>query len=203
MFGGFLLAFALCYIRVRKAREPFLGTADLVAPGMAVGYAVGRLGCITAGDGCYGIPTQGPLGMTFPNGIFPTLTSVNHELVQRWLQLFPGQPVPADIPVHPTPLYESISIFCLVALLLAYRHPRRPGLRLGAFLLWFGLSRFLVEFIRLNPIWALGLTSDQWLAIAFFGTGLLLFIAAPAAPATPAAPDTPTTESTPPSPPPA
>lgn len=175
VIGGFLLSFALCFWRLRAAGAPFLRMADLCVPGMATGYAVGRLGCIAAGDGCYGVPTLGPFGMCFPHGLVPTLSSTNLLLVERFHKLFPGIPMPADIPVHPTPLYESFSAFTLLALLLIIPWKIGPGRRFSFFLFWFGGSRFIVEFWRLNPIGPLGLTSDQWLSVGLFLGGAFFF----------------------------
>ena len=175
VIGGFLLSFGLCFWRLRLARVSFLRMADLCVPGMATGYAVGRLGCITAGDGCYGIPTLGPFGMCFPNGLVPTLSTKNLHLSTLFQQQFPGLPMPTDIAVHPTPLYESFSAFTLLALLLIIPWKIGPGRRFSFFLFWFGGSRFIVEFWRLNPIGPLGLTSDQWLSIGIFLAGTFFF----------------------------
>ncbi len=174
VIGGYLLAIVLCWIRVRREGQPFLKIADLCAPGMAVGYAVGRLGCIAAGDGCYGLPTLAWCGMTFPHGLVPTLSTQNPMLVKLFTQRYPGTPIPADIPVHPTPLYESISAFTLLAILLAGGWAIGPGRRLAFFLAWFGLARFGVEFIRLNPIVWRGLTSDQLLSFGWVALSLLV-----------------------------
>lgn len=176
VIGGYILAFILCWWRVRAAGESFFRIADLTAPGMASGYAVGRLGCIAAGDGCYGLPTFSACAMHFPNGLVPTLSAKNHLLTSVFLRLFPGQPVPTDIGVHPTPVYESISQLLLLLVLLLPLWRPGTGRRLAFFLCWFGLSRFLVEFIRLNPPSWLGLTSDQWLSIGICGIGAILFI---------------------------
>jgi phosphatidylglycerol:prolipoprotein diacylglycerol transferase len=167
VIGGYVLALGLCIIRIRRSPYSFIRMADLCVPGMAVGYAVGRLGCITAGDGCYGLPTTGPFGMCFPNGLVPTLSEKNGFLREKFIALFPGTPVPADIPVLPTPLFESLSQWTLLALLLFLPWQIGRGRRFGFFLLWFGVSRFLVEFIRLNPLFMWGLTSDQFLAAVF------------------------------------
>jgi len=178
VIGGYILAFILSWWRVRAAGEPFFRIADLSAPGMSVGYAVGRLGCIAAGDGCYGIPTFSPCAMHFPNGLVPTLSAKNDLLTSYFLRLFPGQPVPLDIGVHPTPLYESISHILLLGILLLPFWRVGSGRRLAFFFCWFGVSRFFVEFIRLNPLSWLGLTSDQWLSIFICAIGAALFIRA-------------------------
>jgi len=176
VIGGYILAFLLCWWRVKASGEPFFLIADLTAPGLAVGYAVGRLGCIAAGDGCYGIPMFSPYAMHFPNGLVSTLSAKNHLLTSIFTSMFPGQPIPVDIGVHPTPLYESVSHLLLFAILLFPAWRLGSSRRLAFFLGWFGLSRFLVEFIRLNPPSWLGLTSDQWLSMGIFAIGLVLFI---------------------------
>jgi phosphatidylglycerol:prolipoprotein diacylglycerol transferase len=178
VLGGYVLAIILCVGRVYLARQPFFRIADIYVPGMAVGYAIGRLGCIAAGDGCYGIPCKQPWAMSFPNGLVSTLSSKNPMLVSLWVKLFPGEPVPADIPVHPTPLYESISSFLLLAILLASFWKPGSGRRFAFFLVWFGISRFLVESIRLNPFIYWGFSSSQILSAVFVVIGILLFLRA-------------------------
>ncbi len=179
VLGGYVLALLLCIIRVRIAKEPFFAMADIYVPGMAIGYAIGRLGCIVAGDGCYGLPCSLPWAMNFPNGLVPTLSAKNSMLSAIFAKMYPGQPIPVDISVHPTPLYESISSFLLLAVLLLY-----PGWKMGSgsrfafFLVWFGISRFFVEFIRLNPFDYLGLSSSQFLSIFFVAAGLLIMATA-------------------------
>ena len=173
VIGGYLLAFCLCILRIRQAGEPFRRIADLCAPGMASGYAIGRLGCFVAGDGCYGHPTRGWWGMCFPNGLVPTLSEKNYGLKMMYMRLFPGTTVPTDIAVHPTPVYESLSHFLLLFFLLWLTWEIGSGRRFAFFFGWFGTSRFFVEFIRLNPIGPLGLTSDQWLAIVLVIVALM------------------------------
>ncbi|MEW6710853.1 MAG: prolipoprotein diacylglyceryl transferase [Candidatus Riflebacteria bacterium] len=176
VLGGYVLAIFLCVIRVRHSGEPLFKMTDIYVPGMAIGYAIGRLGCITAGDGCYGIPCKLPWAMSFPNGLVSTLAVKNPILVSLWVKLFPGEAVPADIPVHPTPLYESISSFVLLAILLLPFWKPGSGRRFAFFLVWFGISRYLVESIRLNPFVYWGLSSSQVLSLVFIILGLLLFV---------------------------
>ncbi len=173
VIGGYLLALVLCAWRVRQAGESFRRMADLCAPGMAIGYAIGRLGCITAGDGCYGLPTLGWYGMTFPHGLVSTLKVTNPHLKELFMERYPGIPVPDDIPVHPTPLYESLSSWALLMTLLAGRWSIGSGLRFAFFLGWYGASRFFVEFIRLNPIFWRNLTSDQLLAVGLVAASVV------------------------------
>src|ERR1700731_3819099 len=93
-FGGMLAGFAAYVWVSRKQRAPLLSMLDAGSPAAALGYGIGRIGCLLSGDGDYGIPTSLPWGMSFPNGLVPTM-----ELV------------------HPTPIYEFIAS-CVIAWLL-------------------------------------------------------------------------------------
>jgi phosphatidylglycerol:prolipoprotein diacylglycerol transferase len=176
VLGGYVLALLLCIIRVRYAGQPFFKIADIYVPGMAVGYSIGRLGCIAAGDGCYGLPCKYPWAMNFPNGLVTTLSAQNHSLAETYRRLFPGEQVPVDISVHPTPLYESLSTFVLLMILLFVGWRIGSGRRFAFFLIWFGISRFLVEFIRLNPIVLWGLSSSQLLSVFFIVAGVIIML---------------------------
>lgn len=156
-FGGLLFAIAALVFQGWRAGIGGLRTLDLAGPAAAVGYGVGRIGCFLSGDGCYGIPTNLPWGMSFPNGIEPTL-----------------------VPVHPTPLYEFAAALAIgLWLWVRLGKPRPTGWMLGEYLVLTGIARFLVEFIRRNPKVLWGLSNAQ-LASAFSvvaGAGLVLWAA--------------------------
>jgi phosphatidylglycerol---prolipoprotein diacylglyceryl transferase len=122
---------------------------DICAPALALGYAVGRLGCQLSGDGDYGEPWDGPWAMAYPDGVIPT-----------------------DTPVHPTPLYETLTMSLVGWVLWRSRKALRPGLLLALYLVLAGLERFLVEFVRRNDPGALGLTTPQWTALAMTVAGV-------------------------------
>ncbi|MDD2998340.1 MAG: prolipoprotein diacylglyceryl transferase [Candidatus Riflebacteria bacterium] len=174
VLGGYVLALLLCIFRVRAAGQPFFRIADIYVPGMAVGYAVGRLGCIVAGDGCYGLPCELPWAMSFPKGLVSTLSAQNPSLAATYMHMFPGKPLPTDIFVHPTPLYESLSTIILLLILLLINWKIGSGRRFAFFLVWFGVSRFLVEFIRLNPFDYWGLSSSQLVSLFFIVAGIII-----------------------------
>jgi phosphatidylglycerol:prolipoprotein diacylglycerol transferase len=138
-FGGLTFGIAALVIQGWRARIGGLRTLDLASPAAAIGYGIGRIGCFLSGDGCYGIPTSLPWGMSFPNGIEPTF-----------------------VRVHPTPLYE-LGAGLLIGLWLWTRGGKlRPtGWILGEYLVLSGLARFLVEFIRRNPKVLWGLSNAQ------------------------------------------
>jgi phosphatidylglycerol---prolipoprotein diacylglyceryl transferase len=128
-FGGLTFGIAALVFQGWRARIGALRTLDLAAPAAAIGYGIGRIGCFLSGDGCYGIPTNLPWGMSFPNGLEPTL-----------------------VRVHPTPLYELAAGLVIGWLLWIRGGTARPAGRiLGEYLVLTGTARFLVEFIRRNP----------------------------------------------------
>jgi phosphatidylglycerol:prolipoprotein diacylglycerol transferase len=138
-YGGLAFGIAALVLQGWWAKIGALRTLDLAAPAAAIGYGVGRIGCFLSGDGCYGIPTSLPWGMSFPHGIDPTV-----------------------VRVHPTPLYEMVAGL-LIGLWLWRRggKPHATGAILGQYLALSGLARFLVEFIRRNPKVIFGLSNAQ------------------------------------------
>jgi phosphatidylglycerol---prolipoprotein diacylglyceryl transferase len=121
---------------------------DLVAPALAIGYAVGRIGCQLSGDGDYGIPWDGPWAMAYPDGTVPT-----------------------DVEVHPTPIYEALAMALVAYVLWRRRDAYRPGLLFALYLVLAGAERFAVEFVRRNDEILVGLTQAQLLSLAMIGVG--------------------------------
>ena len=141
-------------VRARRFKIPVATMFDVVAPAAALGYAIGRIGCLISGDGDYGIPTSLPWGMSFPNGLEPTTKAC---LERGW---------PASCNVHPTPIYEFLGGVIIAALLwrMATKAMGSGGTHgeiISANLIWTGIARFLVEFIRINPRVFYGLTNAQ------------------------------------------
>ena len=150
-YGGFVMAFIVSYIIIKKNNEKLLPIYDMASVPMAFGYTMGRLGCHVAGDGCYGIATTSIWGTAYPNGIVPT-----------------------SVEVFPTPLFEAFFSLLVLALLL---HLRKridvPGQLFFLYLVLNGIPRFLVEFIRLNPRTVLIFTQAQVVAVGFIITGII------------------------------
>ena len=154
IMGGFL---ALVLLAKRFRISPLL-MLDAASPAAAMGYGIGRIGCLISGDGDYGIPTSLPWGMSFPNGIVPTTERV-----------------------HPTPIYEF-----LVAILIAWilwrlgarglKKHAPNGIIFAAYLVLTGIARFLVEMIRINPRSFYGLTNAQAASVVSVIAGAALFI---------------------------
>jgi len=159
-FGGFLGGFGAMLLMGRQAKLRMWEFLDASSPAACFGYAIGRIGCFLSGDGDYGKPTSLPWGMSFPNGIVPT-----------------------TVRVHPTPLYES-AVWCAIGWLLwrlgakALQRPRAFGEVFCLYLILTGMARFLVEIIRINPPWILGMSNAQVASLASVLAGgvLLLFL---------------------------
>jgi len=154
-YGGLIVGILtlLWQARVYKLRP--LQMLDLASPAAAIGYGVGRLGCLVSGDGDYGTPTKLPWGMSFPHGLVPT-----------------------DQRVHPTPIYELLGALFITWVLWRRGGPDRPrpmGQITGEYLILTGLARFLVEFIRINPRILWGMTNAQLASLGAiaFGCGLI------------------------------
>jgi phosphatidylglycerol:prolipoprotein diacylglycerol transferase len=134
----------------------FLGweLADSAAAPIAIGYAVGRIGCQLSGDGDYGEPSDLPWAMAYPEGTVPTTEEV-----------------------HPTPIYETVSMGLVTLLLWNLRDRLAPGTLFGLYLILGGLERFLVEFIRRNDPVVAGLTVPQLFSLAMLAGGAALVLA--------------------------
>jgi phosphatidylglycerol:prolipoprotein diacylglycerol transferase len=161
-FGGFLGGFIALFFLAKHYGIPVLEFMDACSPAAAVGYAIGRIGCLLSGDGDYGVPTKLPWGMSFPNpATVPTTgpwDSASHSGVCNRFGL------PENCTVHPTPIYEFL-IWILIAVIL-WRLGKKAldgsaaGRVFSAYLILTGLARFLIEFIRINPRSAFGIFSN-------------------------------------------
>ncbi len=134
-----------------------LRLADVAAPALAAGYAVGRIGCQLSGDGDYGKPWDGPWAMGYPDGVVPT---------------------PPGVTVHPTPVYETLTMGAAAVVLWLLRNRFRPGILFALYLIFAGTERFLVEFLRTNVEVAFSLTAAQLesLAMVIAGAAWMLIV---------------------------
>ena len=166
-FGGFLGGFGALLVMRWRAKLPLWEFLDACSPAASFGYAIGRIGCFLSGDGDYGRPTSLPWGMSFPNGVVPT-TQTCVEWGSR-----------ADCRVHPAPLYELL-IWSAIGWLLwrlgarLLKNPERAGEIFGYYLLLTGVARFLVEIIRINPPWILGMSNAQVASVVSVIAGCVL-----------------------------
>jgi phosphatidylglycerol:prolipoprotein diacylglycerol transferase len=153
-FGGLAggVGTALVYFKIR--RMPILEIIAAATPALALGHAIGRIGCFLVGDD-YGRPTNLPWGVAFPEGLPPTLARV-----------------------HPTQLYEAIVLMVIAVLLVRWR---RSGLGasivLSRYLILAGATRFLIEFLRINQRVLLGLTWAHFGSLAKIAAGVILMLA--------------------------
>jgi phosphatidylglycerol:prolipoprotein diacylglycerol transferase len=132
-----------------------LALLDLAAPALALGYAIGRIGCQLSGDGDYGKPWNGPWAMAYPHGTLPT-----------------------DRTVQPTPIYETLAMGLGAWILWQLRDRYRAGVLFAIYLIYAGVERFLVEFIRRNHAVAVGLTAAQLESLAMMVAGAIGLYAA-------------------------
>ena len=134
-YGGLLLAVGVAFWFVRRHHLPLWATCDAFAPGIALGQAVGRIGCLMAGC-CYGRPTELSWGITFTN----PLAAANVG-------------TPLGVSLHPTQLYESgAALIILAVLLLAERRDLGfHGRTFWSYLLLYSSARFAIEFFRGDP----------------------------------------------------
>ncbi len=146
-YGGVFGALAAIAVLHRRYRMRLSAVLDAVAPGAAIGQAIGRIGCHVAGDGDWGKVTHLPWGVAYRRAIV-------------------GWPHPPGVRVHPTPLYEAAA-YTLVFVWLWRRRlsDPPPGTQVAYYLIATSAARFAIEFVRINPKVALGLTAAQWTAL--------------------------------------
>jgi len=150
LFGG---ALAVSWV-VRKEGIPWLYAADICSPAVALAYGIGRIGCHIAGDGDWGTLSDLPWAVQYTNAII------------GWVHPLTGVPYPEGAKVHPTPLYETLQSLVIFGILWSLRKKDYPpGVIFCFYLILAGLARFTVEFWRVNPVAAFGMTQAQWVAI--------------------------------------
>jgi phosphatidylglycerol:prolipoprotein diacylglycerol transferase len=164
-YGGLIGAVVTGYFLVRYYGLPWWKTADAFAPGIALGQAIGRLGCFSAGC-CWGKPTSAPWGVRF--------APLGHEITG----------VPIDVDLHPTQLYESAATL-LIFLFLLWLHRRRrfSGQLILFYAVLYSIARFSIEFLRDDPrgdiagltTWT-GLSTSQLISLVVGLGGLLILI---------------------------
>ncbi len=126
-FGGLAGGVGTALIVMWRQRVPIIRTLAAATPALAIGHAIGRIGCFLVGDD-YGRPSDLPWAVAFPQGLPPT-----------------------DVPVHPTQLYEAIALAVVAWLLIRWRRRNVPdAIVLGRYLVLAGSIRFAIEFIRVN-----------------------------------------------------
>jgi phosphatidylglycerol:prolipoprotein diacylglycerol transferase len=164
LFGGILAT----YLVSRYYKITFLKTIDMCAPALAIGQAIGRIGCQLSGDGDWGLPSKLPWAMSYPHAIVgwnsQTVLKLNAQ-GQLVSGFFPG------VRVHPAPIYEAILYTGVFFVLWSLRGKGLADGRLFyLYLILAGAARFLVEFVRINPRIFMGLSEAQ-----LIGIGMVIF----------------------------
>jgi prolipoprotein diacylglyceryltransferase len=154
-YGGLLGGIATALFIAHRHKIPLIHMADMGSPAMILAYGIGRFGCHFSGDGDWGIVNYSPAPSWLPQWL--------------WAYQYPS----ADAPVFPTSLYEGIICTALFFLLWRLRtRINRPGKLFAIYCLLNGTERLLIEQIKINPVFAIGLTQAELIGIGFILTGL-------------------------------
>lgn len=156
--GGLVLAVATGIWYMRRHHLPLLPTMDVFAPGIALGHAIGRVGCFAAGC-CWGSECRRPWAVTFTD---PHANEISGT--------------PLGVPLHPAQLYEAFAEALIFTVLWwRFRKPHHEGQVIGLYLAMYSLARFIIEFFRFHEQGLFGgLSLTQWIALAIFLPGLWL-----------------------------
>jgi len=160
-YGGLIGALITAIVLVRRYNFRIWTTADLFAPGIALGHVIGRLGCLMAGC-CYGRPTDVPWGITFTNP--DAATNVG---------------TPLGIPLHPTQLYDAGAELLILILLLVTERRGRPfeGRTFWLYMLLYGISRFIIEFFRGDDRGVMmGVSTSQFVSLIVVPLSVVMLI---------------------------
>jgi len=184
-YGGLIAGLLVAAWRFRRMALPLHWMLDYGAPCIAIAHAVGRVGCLLAGDD-YGVASDAPWAVAFPQGAPPSTAGYLRDM---------GDDVPASIPddavvsVHPVQLYESAALLAIgMVLWRASRRPHAPFTVFAMYLIAYGTWRFGIEFLRpKNDHMVAGLTSAQLLSVTFVIVGTAILARARAASAVKAA----------------
>ena len=174
-YGGFLGAVAAILLNGWRRKVPPRFTMEICAAPLALGYALGRVGCFLVGDD-YGIPSHLPWAVKFPAGLPPTTVSN----LQGMGVHFPAGPDPMQVvAVHPTQVYETTAMFLVFLWLWRHRdHGHATGWLWACYMVLAGAERFLVETVRAKDDRLLGsftLAQATSIGLILLG-GVLLYI---------------------------
>jgi phosphatidylglycerol:prolipoprotein diacylglycerol transferase len=132
--GGLIGALLAAVWYIRKHHMPALGTCDAFAPGLALGHAIGRVGCFAAGC-CYGKETHHFWGVTFTHPLAKAISGT-----------------PLDVPLHPTQLFEAaVELANFFILMWLFKRKKFDGQVFATFLILYGVARYFLEFLRADP----------------------------------------------------
>ena len=150
-YGGLIGGTIAVTLYIRKHKLNWPTVADWIAPYLVLCHAIGRIGCLLVGDD-YGKPTDLPWGIAFPNGLPPTV-----------------------VPVHPTQIYEFLAYMASFFYLYKIRYENNfKGSQISKYLVLVGISRFFIEFIRVNPKYVIGLSGAQIISLLMVVIGSII-----------------------------
>jgi len=152
-FGGLAGGLIAGIVMLRRHRLSVVAVVAAATPALALGHAIGRIGCFLVGDD-YGVPSTLPWAVAFPEGLPPT-----------------------TVPVHPTQLYETAALLPIAWMLQRWRRQERPdAFVLGAYLVATGLVRFAIEFLRWRQPLIGPFAVAHVLALLAVGAGVVLLM---------------------------
>jgi phosphatidylglycerol:prolipoprotein diacylglycerol transferase len=160
-YGGLIAAVAAAFWFMRRRKMPVWTTTDVFAPAIALGHAVGRLGCLMAGC-CYGRPTSVPWAVTFTDPLAATNVGT-----------------PLHTPLHPTQIYESAAEFLILGFLLVFERRGKPfpGRTFWSYMLLYAVSRFVIEFYRGDNRGMLGaFSTSQVISLALLPVSVVMLV---------------------------
>jgi len=173
-YGGMIGGILGAYLVSRWYRIGFAATMDMAAPALAIGQAIGRIGCQLAGDGDWGLPSTMPWAMAYPRAIVGWNSETVLKLDEHYRLVsgyFPG------VRVHPAPVYETILYLGVFTILWSMRKTSYPP---GRLIYWYlvlaGGARFFVEFVRINPRVFYMFSEAQLIAFAMVVVGGIALI---------------------------
>ena len=172
-YGGLIGGVTAYYVQVRNRKLPMATMFDATAPALMFAYAIGRMGCFLVGDD-YGLPTDHPIGIAFPNGSPPSTAGYLRTV---------GADIPANVPdsavlaVHPTQLYEVTIALIMFGLLWKLGGRRlRPGYLFATYFALYAVERFVIEFVRAkSDRVVLGLSTSQFASILLLAAAAFIF----------------------------
>jgi len=153
-YGGLIGGFFVAYLFCRRFKMPFMKIADICAPAIPVGHAVGRIGCLMGGC-CYGIEVAA-------NNPFAIIYPERHDI-------FASVTAPAGVPLLATPLIEAVGDLIIAAVLLLFsKKPERDGFRIALYGVMYGAFRFVAEFFRGDAVRGVynGVSFSQFISVA-------------------------------------
>jgi phosphatidylglycerol:prolipoprotein diacylglycerol transferase len=160
-YGGLILSFAVGMWLIGRYKLPVWSTADLYAPGIALGHVIGRLGCLMAGC-CYGRPTDLPWGITFTSPVAADNAGT-----------------PLNEALHPTQLYDAGAEMLILMILLTFERRGRPfaGRTFWLYIVLYAISRFIVEMFRGDPRGTIaGLSTSQFVSLVTLPIAVVMLI---------------------------